>query len=133
MGYQEFLKERGKLEILVRAKGSELMGLPLKAPLSAHEVVYTLPMLTMSASKGTGIVASVPSDSPEDFAALRDLRQKASFREKYGITEEMVAQEIIPIIDIPEYGTIAAVFVVDLVRICPAFFFFFFLSLSLSL
>ena len=30
--------------------------------------------------KGTGIVSSVSSDSPEDYAALRDLKNKASLR-----------------------------------------------------
>lgn len=29
-----------------------------------------------SQSAGTGIVTSVPSDSPDDFAALRDLQRK---------------------------------------------------------
>ena len=28
-------------------------------------------------SIGTGVVTSVPSDSPDDFAALRDLQKKA--------------------------------------------------------
>jgi leucyl-tRNA synthetase len=30
-------------------------------------------MSTISMNKGTGIVTSVPSDSPDDWAALRDL------------------------------------------------------------
>ena len=32
----------------------------------------------------------MPSDAPDDWAALRDLQKKAPLREKYGITEEMV-------------------------------------------
>ena len=39
---------------------------------------------------GTGVVTSVPSDAPDDFAALRDLKKKEPFRKKYGITDEMV-------------------------------------------
>ncbi len=39
---------------------------------------------------GTGVVTSVPSDSPDDFAALRDLKNKKAFREKYGIQDDMV-------------------------------------------
>ena len=38
--------------------------------------VYTLPMLTIKENKGTGVVTSVPSDSPDDYAALRDLKSK---------------------------------------------------------
>jgi len=52
----------------------ELMGLPLKAPRATYEKVYTLPLLTISMTKGTGVVTSVPSDAPDDFAALRDLQ-----------------------------------------------------------
>ena len=39
---------------------------------------------------GTGVVTSVPSDAPDDFAALRDLKKKKAFREKYNVTDEMV-------------------------------------------
>lgn len=66
------------------------MGVALKAPLTSYETVYTLPMLNIQYGKGTGIVTSVPSDSPDDFAALRDLKKKEAFREKYGIKDHMV-------------------------------------------
>ena len=32
-----------------------------------------LPLLTILTNKGTGIVTSVPSDAPDDYAALMDL------------------------------------------------------------
>jgi len=85
MAYQGLTPTDGKYEILFKAKGSQLMGIPLSAPLSQHSVVYTLPMMTVSSTKGTGVVTSVPSDSPDDFAALRDLQQKQALREKFGI------------------------------------------------
>ena len=57
--------------------GEELLGLRVKAPMSCYsEGVYTLPMLSISAAKGTCVVTSVPSDSPDDFATLRDLKNK---------------------------------------------------------
>lgn len=52
------------------------MGIPLKAPLTSYDVIYTLPMLTIKEDKGTGVVTSVPSDAPDDYAALRDLQKK---------------------------------------------------------
>ena len=56
------------------------MGLPLKAPHAIYPKVYTLPLLTISMTKGTGVVTSVPSDAPDDYAALRDLQKKPAVR-----------------------------------------------------
>ena len=41
--------------------------------------------------EGTGIVTSVPSDAPDDYAALRDLKNKKAFREKYGLSPDLYA------------------------------------------
>lgn len=38
----------------------DLLGLPLSAPNAQFERVYTLPLLTISMGKGTGVVTSVP-------------------------------------------------------------------------
>lgn len=79
--FQEVTKEYGKYPKLADVKGQDLIGLALKAPLSKYEKVYALPMTTISMTKGTGIVTSVPSDSPDDFASLRDLQTKENLRE----------------------------------------------------
>jgi leucyl-tRNA synthetase len=59
--------------LAAEVKGKEIIGLALKAPLTKYEVVYALPMDTIKANKGTGVVTSVPSDAPDDWATLRDL------------------------------------------------------------
>lgn len=76
-------KEERKYPCLHTLKGQELIGLKLKAPLTKFDYVYALPMQTISMAKGTGVVTSVPSDSPDDWAALRDLQTKKGLREKY--------------------------------------------------
>ena len=43
----------------------------MQAPNSPHERIYVLPLLTISMGKGTGVVTSVPSDSPDDYRALQ--------------------------------------------------------------
>ena len=107
MAYQGFTKEDGKFEIVADLKGQDILGLALKAPLSVFDKIYTLPMLTIKEDKGTGVVTSVPSDSPDDFAALRDLKNKEPFRQKYGIKDEMVLPfDPVPIIEIPGYGNL---------------------------
>ena len=72
MSYQDLTKNERQIEQIVQIKGEKVIGLKLKAPLASFDVVYCLPMLSISMSKGTGVVTSVPSDSPDDFAVLRE-------------------------------------------------------------
>uniref|UniRef100_A0A6A7FPE5 leucine--tRNA ligase n=2 Tax=Hirondellea gigas TaxID=1518452 RepID=A0A6A7FPE5_9CRUS len=108
MAYQGILAKDNVVEPLLEVKGHELMGVKLAAPLTSYKTIYTLPMLTVKEDKGTGVVTSVPSDAPDDYAALVDLKNKPALREKYGISEAMVAFDPIPIIDVPEYGNLSA-------------------------
>jgi leucyl-tRNA synthetase len=102
MAYQYITEEFSKSDLVGKVKGSSLVGVPLKAPLTKYERVYTLPLLTISMTKGTGIVTSVPSDAPNDYAALMDFKEKKDMREKYKVDEAWVKDfEPIPIIDIP--------------------------------
>lgn len=113
-----YTKEFGQIQLLETFTGDELLGLPIKAPLTKYDVVYTLPLLTISMNKGTGIVTSVPSDAPDDYVALKALQDKIEFRQKYNILDEMVLPfEVIPIISIEGYGTTSAVFMCDKLKI----------------
>lgn len=118
LAHQEFSRKWGEEECLLELKGWDLLGLPLSAPKAQYETVYTLPLLTISMGKGTGVVTSVPSDSPDDYAAVRDLKQKPALREKYNIADHMVLPfENVPIIEIPGFGDQAAVKVCDDLKI----------------
>jgi len=117
-GNEYYTKEFGKIECLETFSGDELLGLPLKAPLAKYEKVYTLPLLTISMGKGTGVVTSVPSDAPDDYVSLKALQDKPDFRAKYDITDDMVLPyEVVPIISIEGYGEASAVFMCDKLKI----------------
>ena len=118
MSYQAMTAERGVVKQVGTFTGEQLIGLPLKAPRAQYETVYTLPLLTISMGKGTGVVTSVPSDAPDDFAALRDLKDKPKLREKYNVTDDMVLPfDVVPIIRIPGYGDCSAVFMCEKLKI----------------
>lgn len=112
--FQELTKEDRKFPCLAKVSGQDLVGKALRAPLTSYEKVYALPMGTISMTKGTGIVTSVPSDSPDDWATLRDLQTKEGLRQKWNVQEEWVKDFApIPIINIPEFGNLSAVHLVD--------------------
>jgi leucyl-tRNA synthetase len=108
MSYQGILPAQAKS--IVKLLGSDLIGEFVKAPLAiAYESIPVLPMMTVAAGKGTGIVTSVPSNSPDDFAALRDLCEKEALRLKFGLKEEQVLPfKAISIISSPNLGDFAA-------------------------
>lgn len=74
MAYQDLTKEYGKYNKVAEISGKELIGTPIKAPLCQYERVYVLPLVTITMDKGTGVVTSVPSDAPDDFAAFNEYK-----------------------------------------------------------
>lgn len=118
MSYQGFTKDNGVVPVVKELMGEEILGASLSAPLTSYKVIYVLPMLTIKEDKGTGVVTSVPSDSPDDIAALRDLKKKQALRTKYGIRDDMVLPfEPVPVIEIPGFGSLSAATVCDELKI----------------
>ena len=59
-------------------------------------------------------MTSVPSDAPDDYAALKELKDKPLWREKLGLTDAMVVPfDPVPIIFIEGYGDLSAVTMYD--------------------
>ncbi|KAH6579719.1 hypothetical protein BASA61_010062 [Batrachochytrium salamandrivorans] len=116
MTYQSLFKEKGKIVKLASLVGWDLVGVPLSAPLCFHEFVYTLPMEGVLANKGTGIVTSVPSDSPDDYITLQDLLKKSSY---YHVQKKWIEpyMPLKPIISTSNLGDLAAVTAVEKFKI----------------
>ena len=109
-----FPKSDDALQPILEFSGSSVVGTLVHAPLSIlTKGVRILPMETVLATKGTGAVTSVPSDSPDDYATVRELAKKPEF---YGIKKEWAEVEIQPIIKIDSnepHGNIIAKYLVE--------------------
>ena len=112
MAYQEKTKIPKKAEPILKIKGEELIGVKILAPLSTYKEVYLFPMETISMSKGTGIVTSVPSDSPDDYINLLNFKNDEKLRKKWGITPEMIFDPV-HIISLEGFSGLAAKDVVE--------------------
>lgn len=105
MAFQGVFPKWGNVSKVAELKGSDVIGSMVSAPMSRQGDVYVVPMDTIKETKGTGVVASVPSDSPDDYAMSVELSKKAEF---YGIKPEWVSLDILPIIETPGYGNLIA-------------------------
>jgi len=114
MAFQGVFENRGEYPSVATLNGQSLIGTKVHAPLSVYTNVRVLPMETVLATKGTGVVTSVPSDSPDDYATVTELSKKADY---YKIKKEWVDLPIVPIISTPSYGDKTAEFLVKQLKI----------------
>jgi leucyl-tRNA synthetase len=115
MAYQGIFEKEGDIQKVAELQGADIIGALVHAPLSLHEDgVRVLPMESVLPTKGTGVVTSVPSDSPDDYATVTELAKKSDY---YKIQKEWAELEIFPIIDTPSYGDLAAPFLVKKLKI----------------
>ena len=117
MSWQELTPDYGKVQIILKLTGKDIMGAAIKAPRAKFDKVYVLPMMGVKSNKGTGVVTSVPSDAPDDYATLMDLKNKQPLRERFGIEDHMVDFNPVPIIDVPGFGNLCAVSVCEELKV----------------
>ncbi|KAK3679618.1 cytosolic leucyl tRNA synthetase [Vermiconidia calcicola] len=115
MAFQSLFPTWGVFPKIAEIRGSDVIGTLVHAPLSVHKNgIRILPMESVKASKGTGVVTSVPSDSPDDYATVLDLAKKADY---YKIQREWAELDILPIIETPSYGNLTAKYLVESMKI----------------
>ena len=101
--------QKKNISIVESKLGKEYVGKYVHAP-GIHREIIILPSRFVDISVASGIVTSVPSDAPYDYMALHDIKKNREEIEKYGLDyDEIQKIEVIPIIDTPEYGNMAAV------------------------
>ena len=94
LSYQNKTKEDKNFTPLIKIKGYELIGSKISAPLSLYKEVYLFPMESISIDKGTGIVTSVPSDSPDDWINLFELKNNNNLKQKWNLEDYMFYEPI---------------------------------------
>ena len=108
MAYQDYYingKTACDPKPIFEVDGTSMVGLPLSAPMSPYKTIYTLPMGTITEAKGTGVVMSVPTESPDDYINFSQLWNKPDYRAKIGVKDEWIMNcPAVPIINIPEWG-----------------------------
>lgn len=114
MCYQKLTPTRGDHTATLTIGGGAIVGSKILPPLALLSNLRVLPMETILASKGTGVVTCVPSDSPDDFVTTRDLANKPDY---YHIEKDWVNTEIIPIVRTEKYGDKAAEYLVNELKI----------------
>ncbi|KIY48536.1 leucyl-tRNA synthetase [Fistulina hepatica ATCC 64428] len=114
MAFQGIFEPRGEINQLAEVNGAIIVGTKIKAPFAENPEVYVLPMENVLPTKGTGVVTSVPSDSPDDFQTLMDLRKKPEF---YNIDPLWVAIDPVPVLSTPTYGHMTAPAVIKQLKI----------------
>lgn len=105
MSYQKLTPKRSYYEPILSISGKALIGTKIHAPLTPYDELRILPMETVIATKGTGVVTCVPSNSPDDYMTTKDLQHKPEY---YGIEPEWVKFDAVPIINTEKYGALTA-------------------------
>lgn len=108
MSFQQYNngKDMGVMDSVADIKGEKFINCVVHAPLTPYKEIPVLPLLTIKMDKGTGVVTSVPSDAPDDYAALKDIKtNNEGIVDKYHIDLSLLENiKPIEIIDIPSYG-----------------------------
>ncbi len=102
------LQQQGKdLEIIGSISGNELIGQKVKV--FGGRRVLVLPATFIDVEKGTGIVHSVPSDSPDDLITLRELQKDEAVCKKYNLDfDEVKDIQPIPVLNTEGLSNIPA-------------------------
>lgn len=111
--YTKLTYQMDGMERMEAVKGKDLIGLKCIAPM-IHREILTLPADFCDPNVGTGLVTSVPSDSPDDWISLRALQNDEATLRKFDLNvEEVKAIKPIAIIEMKGWSSLPAVEVTE--------------------
>ncbi|MBQ7702700.1 MAG: leucine--tRNA ligase [Candidatus Methanomethylophilaceae archaeon] len=88
--------------------GKDMIGWMCTAP-ALHKEIPVFPATFCDPNVGTGLVTSCPSDAPDDWISLEEVKKNPELKEKYGLSQELIDSVVpISIIEIKGYGEFPA-------------------------
>ncbi len=105
---EELADQKHDVKIVGTIKGSELIGRFATNPVTGWRIPI-LPASFVDPETGTGVVMSVPSHAPYDYAALEDLRKDPYLLDRYGLDPSLIdALKPVPLIELEGYSELPA-------------------------
>ena len=102
--------QKHAVKVIRSLKGKELIG-KYSTNAVTGEKVPVLPAHFIEPATGTGIVMSVPSHAPYDYAALKDIRDDPK---KHGVTPDLIRNiEPVSLIEVQDFGAHPAIEIVE--------------------
>ena len=95
---QKLMYQKDEVYVVDHIKGEEMIGEKATAPM-IHRDIPIFPAEFTDPNVGSGIVTSVPSDSPYDWIALKELKDNDGLLDKYGLKDMIRDVEPIEIIE----------------------------------
>lgn len=105
--------QKNNIEKIGEISGKDMIGWMCIAPIT-HKEIPVFPASFCNPDIGTGFVTSCPSDSPEDWMSLEDLKKNQEIAIKYRLSKKLI-DSITPIsiINIDKYGEFPAKTIID--------------------
>jgi len=100
--------QKDDCEVVGTIKGNEMVGWMCEAPMIRRSIPV-FPASFCDPNVGTGLVTSVPSDAPDDWISLLDVKNDPNITKKYNLTKEQIDSAVpISIISMEGYGDFPA-------------------------
>ncbi|NLL94985.1 MAG: leucine--tRNA ligase [Thermoplasmatales archaeon] len=108
----KLVQQMDGIERIGTVRGRDLIGKMCSAPMAGRDIPV-FPAGFCDPDVGTGLVTSVPSDSPDDIVSLMALKADPGYAAGFGISEEMLESVVpISIIKMEGYGELPALDIV---------------------
>ena len=106
--------QKDDCEVTGKINGKDMVGWMCEAPM-IHRSIPVFPAMFCDPDVGTGLVTSVPSDAPDDWVSLLDVKNDPEVVKKYpGLTKEMIDSAVpISIISMDGYNEFPAKDIID--------------------